>query len=372
MIQLYDIFLRSATAAIDLQDPETGSMPAGHNGSYFDPETPVRNTSHWLITFLHTYSISQEKQFFKAAERAVEYLCSRDARPVSATFWHRKNPNKDACNGLMGQAWTIEALVEAAIKLERPELLKLAEDVFLMHPFNEDVGLWQRVAVDGTYLGFDFTFNHQLWFAAAGSLLASYVKGDVEAQVEQYMNMLPFSLEIYSSGLIRHNNSWKKFKLKSRIARRLRHRYSKQKMQALRHKEIGYHSFNLYAFGLIKSCRSQNSFWGCKKFEKVLRYILSQDYKNQIKDNKYGYPYNPPGFEVAFSLSQFVPNTVEEQGHWIAGQIQRCYDFDKNLMCLATKDPMTGAARLYEATRLSNFKLNLNENPYSAVTHKEN
>lgn len=37
-----------------------------------------------------------------------------EARPMAATFWHRKNPEKDACNGLIGQAWTIEALTMAA------------------------------------------------------------------------------------------------------------------------------------------------------------------------------------------------------------------------------------------------------------------
>ncbi|MBE9076327.1 agl cluster protein AglQ [Romeria aff. gracilis LEGE 07310] len=357
MTKLYDILIRSATAALQLQNQETGSMPAGHNGPYFDIETPVRNTSHWLITFLHAYSFSRKKSFLAAAERAITYLCSRDARPVGATFWHRKNSAKDTCNGLMGQAWTIEALVEAAIQLERPELIKLAEEVFLLHPFDDNLGLWQRVSVDGTYLDFDYTFNHQLWFAAAGSMLSKHAKSEVGAQIKRYMSIVPFSLEAHSSGLIRHNNSWNRFKITTRIIKRLKLRRSAKMVKYLTHKEIGYHSFNLYAFSLIRSCYPNHPFWDSRKFRRVLQYMTSNNYKEEIENNEYGYPYNPPGFEVAFAMSQFVPNSTKEQEYWVSRQLQRCYDFKKDLMCLMTKDHMTGSARIYEATRISDLAL---------------
>ena len=44
------IFLDSCKRALKLQNPK-GEMPAGHNGPYQDPETPIRNTAHWIVSF---------------------------------------------------------------------------------------------------------------------------------------------------------------------------------------------------------------------------------------------------------------------------------------------------------------------------------
>ena len=119
-------------------------------------------------------------------------------------FGIAKIPTKIAVMALIGQAWTIEALVIAAQQLEMPELLDIAEEVFLLHPFDKKTGLWRRVNVDGTYLSPDMTFNHQLWFAAAGSLLSKYVSAEVEARSKCFLNKLSNNFAIHSSGLIRH------------------------------------------------------------------------------------------------------------------------------------------------------------------------
>ena len=71
-LTLYDCLVKSAIKALTLQH-EDGSMPAGHNGPYFDLETPVRNTGHWLMTFLKVYSITKKKIFFNAAQKALDY-----------------------------------------------------------------------------------------------------------------------------------------------------------------------------------------------------------------------------------------------------------------------------------------------------------
>ncbi len=372
-MKLYEIIVQSANSALPLLDPETGSMPSGHNGPYYDPETPVRNTSHWLITFLKAYSISKEQKFKNAAYKTVKYLCSEEVRPMKAAFWHRKNQKKDLCNGLIGQAWTIEALVIAAIELEMPELIALAEEVFLLHPFHEDNVLWERVSVDGTYLGYDVTFNHQLWFAAAGSLLAHHTKGEVESQVCYFMEHLDKHLEVHPSGLIKHLISMKLF-IKRKIFN-LRIKLSREKLKRLTNlmqmseiakhrkymtqKEIGYHSFNLYAFALIKKQYPNNSFWNNNKIKKALTYAQSEEYWNRIKDSKYSYPYNPPGFETAFALDVFYPDQISQQEKWLTEQFSRSYNFEQNMMNIGTEDTATYAARIYEATRLSNLKVNL-------------
>lgn len=355
MMDLYEILLQSANSGLSLLNPETGSMPSGHNGLYYDPETSVRNTSHWLITFLKAYSISHQKKFLEAAQRTTAYLCSREARPMEATFWHRKNPKKDTCNGLIGQAWTIEALIIAAQELEMPELITLAKKVFLLHPFNENIGLWQRVGVDGTYLSFDMTFNHQLWFAAAGGLLAKYTAGEVETRVRYFMDGVIHHFNVHHSGLIRHRVAMNKFKWRQRILHLVNLPGLLRESKYLAYKEVGYHSFNLYGFALLKQQYPDHAFWGSTKFKSALNYAQSEAYLRDIKDNQYGYPYNPSGFEMAFALEVFFTNNRSEQERWLSEQLRHCYDFESHMMTRGTKDPVTHAARLYEATRLPNL-----------------
>jgi len=203
---LHDTLFQAASVALDEQDSATGAMPAGHNGPWGDPETPVRNTGHWAITFLECYERTGEDRFREAAEDAVSYLLRPEARPGGATFHHRQSTDKDRCNGLIGQAWTIEALVVAADGFDRPDLIELAEEVFLTHPFEEDLAAWHPVELDGTVQPIDMTFNHQLWFAAAGGLLADHPKsGDaVDRQVRRYLDELEANLNVMDNGLVYH------------------------------------------------------------------------------------------------------------------------------------------------------------------------
>jgi hypothetical protein len=52
MIQhtLHDIIKSAAHYSLVVQR-EDGSFPPGHNGPYFNPEIPIRNTGRWLIIF---------------------------------------------------------------------------------------------------------------------------------------------------------------------------------------------------------------------------------------------------------------------------------------------------------------------------------
>ncbi|PZD71764.1 hypothetical protein C1752_04445 [Acaryochloris thomasi RCC1774] len=356
-MKLYDFIVESANSALPFQNNSTGSMPAGHNGLYHDLETPVRNTSHWLITFLKAYSISHDQRFLRAAEFSAQYLCKSEVRPMGATFWHRQNPEKDACNGLIGQAWTIEALAIAAQKLEMPELLDLAQEVFLLHPFNEEAGLWQRVGVDGSYLSFDLTFNHQLWFAAAGSLIAKYGSSEIDRQVQCFISKIPNLFNTYASGLIYHLIIPKPVGFRQKLVNLIEEQKSIQKRKMLAYKAIGYHSFNLYAFALLKNQYPSQEIWRSKKIKKSLLYAKSSQYFRDVQNNKYGYPYNPAGFEIPFSLHAFNVCDRSEQEKWISSQFNICFDFSENMMSKNTDDPNTHSARIYEATRLSNMEV---------------
>ena len=163
-LSLNQLILQVAQKGIKLQNND-GSMNPGRNGPYGDYETPVRNTSHWTITFSKAFELTDEHKFREAAMACIQYLENETTRPNGYTFWHRNSPTKDKCNGLIGQAWTIEALTVAASTFNLPHISRLAQDIFFLHPFNTHRSLWHKVEIDGRILDIDETFNHQLWLS---------------------------------------------------------------------------------------------------------------------------------------------------------------------------------------------------------------
>ena len=75
MVSLDNLIVESATHALEDQSHDGSKIP-GFNGPYHDPETPVRNTAHWMISFLKAYKITGEDRFRFGAERAAYYLQS--------------------------------------------------------------------------------------------------------------------------------------------------------------------------------------------------------------------------------------------------------------------------------------------------------
>lgn len=369
--RLSDILLAASRTAIQLQDTETGALPAGHNGPYKDPETPVRNTSHWLITFLKCYELSDDDAFLEAARNAVDYLLSNEARPRGATYFHRRSNDKDKCNGLVGQAWTIEALAIATKYFDDSRILNRAEEVFLLHPFHKPTGLWKRVEIDGTTLPYDPTFNHQLWFAAAGGLLTQNdgVNKEVHRRVRRFLTQVGTILRTYDSGLIFHALLPQ---FRPLVYARLclsdeQFNYFKTAVgttlpipsirSPLHEKSIGYHSFNMYAFAMLHESFPNHEWWESVKFASIFEYMQSEEYLDSIDENPYSYPYNPPGFEVPY-VEYIFEGEVSDRSKWVLNeQLSRCYDAENDTLSQGTEDPVTMAARLYQAARLPDLSI---------------
>jgi hypothetical protein len=350
---LHELLARSATAGARIQRRD-GSFPEGENGPYRDPETPVRNTAHWLVLLATTWLRTGEPRLREAALRAAGFLTGPEARPEGATFLCRKRAGKDACNGLVGQAWAIEALAEAAACLEADSLAKLAEEVFLRHPFDARAGLWQRVEVDGRTLGPDFTLNHQLWFAAAGALLAPLAAPEVAARARAFLDALPRGLALYRDGAMHHPVApAAAARASPRVALRLaRERFLRR---GRREQAVGYHAFNLYALALLRTRFPDHRFWRSSCFERVWRYGGSPAFRLAVAANPYAWPYNPTGIEMAYVLRVFIPGAHTEQERWLAEQLRRHLDPVTCLLSRATPDPRTLSARFYEAARLGDL-----------------
>ena len=346
---LHDILLQTARRGCQKQDYQSGRMPSGHNGPWKHVDTSVRNTSHWTITLLAAYQVSGDEMFREHATRCVEFLTSDVVRPHQKTFIHRKDGSNN-CNGLIGQAWTIEALVYANEFVEQ-NLISEAKEVFLLHPFDSETGLWHSIDVDGSVGSVHSTFNQQLWFAAIGAQLAKKSK-QIETMVSRFLDRLETNLRLTGDGLIVHNSypheGYRRFRydIKNVLFDDLRSRRTEL--------AIGYHSFNLYGMALLHREYPNHSFWETTAFESTLQYASSDEFLNKAKNNRYCFGYNPTGLEIAFAGETFDCARLDVQ-EWVERQLSLTFDPLEKLMNKGS-DPTTLAARFYEAVRLPNIE----------------
>lgn len=369
MNSLREIVLACADVALSRQS-ESGYMPAGHNGPWNTSETPVRNTGHWLITFLKAHQWTDESKYHDAALEAVEFLLSDQARPHGQTFHHLIGTTASRPNGLVGQAWSIEALATAGDVLDRPDLLDLAAKVFLLHLFDETVGAWRVVDIDGRSLGFDLTFNHQLWFAAAGGLLAhhSRVPDEVHQQVLRFLDELESNITVTNEGVIEHPfkprlHPVKYTKICFDIARTgqlrkiARGALESEVSDGMVDKAIGYQSFNLYGLALLAEQFPKHSIWDSSSVGRSIAFVNTTQFRDRLDDNPYGYPYNVSGFELAYVEEILGEGNTQRQTAWIERQLERTYDESVPTVGAHTEDTSTVGARLYEATRIADISV---------------
>jgi len=351
---LFNLIVKSAYTALKGQRDD-GSLAPGHNGPYNDLETPVRNTGHWLMIFKKAFEISNDPKLKDAAYACLKYLTSEHARPMKATFWHRCKPEKDFTNGLVGQAWTIEALISAYELFGERSILRTAEDVFNLHPYSVQSKGWEIVNVDGSIRGFDRAFNHQLWFAAAGALLSKALgKTDING-VQDFVHHLDRSIGFYKDGVVKHLPT---FYLRPRIGDKIMgygsvvKRLIQRKSKYIYMKSVGYHGFNLYAIALIHNAWPETNLLNHPALTRALSVTDAPSFRNNLARSKYAYPYNPAGLELSFVFDSL--RDEERKTYWLQEQFDKTFDFSQNLMCLGgTTDELTSSARLYEAVRIS-------------------
>jgi hypothetical protein len=374
-MKLLDLFCIIADAAIEIQRSD-GSFPPGTNVYYNDPETPVRNTSHWLITMLKVYKYTKIKKYKVAAIKAVQYLLSKESRPMNASFWCRKNPNKNFCNGTVGQAFTIEALALAYEILEIYEVKDVAETVFLLHPFDEQNALWRCVAVDGSYMDIDSTFNHQLWFAVAGAELWR-VGGNEEIgrRVSLFIDSLSKNMgvhKLFHKGLIYH------FILRYHFPNVFNKNVSiynffrtclslfKQNTKSEIIRATRYHGYSLWAFPILKNIFPEKEYWNTKHFKSVVNFFSTKDFKRRKvslgidqPNSKYKFE-NQNVYEAygVFYLSD-LNDKIEKVEELLSTHFDNEFDQETNMVNKNTSDKYTQAARIYELLRLPNVEIQL-------------
>jgi len=379
--RLIDLIVDQAETALTRSNNDN-SMPAGHNGPYHNPETPTRNTAHWLVTFSRLYRIQADQRYLDAAERFAAYLADPARRPQSHSFLSRTS-GADLCNGLIGQAWAIEGLVAAAQLFDDDRYLRVAREVFEQHAFDHHHGVWHRLEPDGRVIGEDATFNHQLWFATAAAELLAITGETDHSRLAKFMAELKRNLVVSDDGRIRHMmfhpltraNVKRLVKLPAKRVstvlglRSVTETLNRQEQNALA-RSVGYQCFNLYAFARLQRIFDQHPVFLSTPFRRAVAYLESDSYKAEIEDNPYGYGYNAPGFEVPLALSAFSvrprADILRDSRYWLEQQFLKTYDPATRMFARNNEDAETLSARVYECSRFPEDLLSLEVTVVSA------
>lgn len=357
-----------AESGLKLQE-DSGCFKAGFNGPHNHKETPVRTTAHWLIIMLKALEFSQRLEFRNSAEKALKYLCDSELRPGSFTFKCRNISGIDKCNGLIGQAWVIEALSESFRILGSNEAGELAVEIFRLHPFNKKLGLWEIVDTDGgrSKTIYDLTVNHQIWFAACASMLYEnglLLEEDVEI-LNIFMDKLPNNIATNKNGeyemIMKSNSQLLTVGVKVYIKTTRLYTFCKELLKGRGLLAPGYHAFHLYGLAILYKTFSSHEFFLGESFRKALNYSRTDVYRTNILSNKFGLHYNPPGIETAFVLERFAnyfdEDVTFEIDDWINTQFQLTYNKSNRLMDGVKYDGITYASRFYELLRLNEYRL---------------
>jgi len=353
--KLKEILMQSADVALGKQEVN-GAFPSGHNGPYFDQETAVRCTAHFLFLLASVYEETGLEKYKKACFSAIDYLKSTEARPYSSTFYCRNTQGKDKCNGLVGQAWIIEALVKAAQVFDRTDCYQIAEEVFLLHPWNTGCSIWSRVEIDGNILPIDKTFNHQLWFAMSAAMLTKTPLAQERAKC--FLNNIAMRVETYSDDVIFHKSQLGKLLNYRHLGFRVclnqfKKKIIKNNMEQVYGKSVGYHGFNLYAFAMLKTLFPEEPIWDGPLINQLLSACERSKFMDTLTSSEYGYFYNFSGLEIAFSYEVFL-NDSESARMWINRQFEHAGEEKSLTLTKNVADVNTALARIYIAASLKN------------------
>lgn len=344
---LAETLIKRTRAAALLLSPH-GAMEPGTNGSYGDTDTPVRNTSHWLVSFCLAWRLTGDPGLRAAAERALNYLlacCAQFAGPPPL----RHARGKDMVNGVLGPAHVIEGLFYGYRVLESRAARDAALALIERHPFDEALQAWRRVTPAGDTLSIDNTFNHQLYFAAAIALFAQG-ESKAKAEAERFCAGLHSTFAVSPGGRIRHSIPTPRG-LRDR-ARSMLPASRDRAVTVLR--ETNYQSYNMYAFALLAGSGLRIPLTGTRDWEAAAAFLHGPEVQTRCTPrfwaNGMASGMETAACDIAFFDMAFAPDAPADVARALE---QLTYVDGPDLQCsLLTPDPVTQRARIYRYWRL--------------------
>jgi len=354
-----------------------GCAIEGHNGPHGHNDTPARNTAHWLIVYSYAYKCTGREDYLKLCIKFSDYIIELHNQSKSGAVICMKDDQYNHLNGLMGQAWIIEALVYFYKIVKDEKYFKAAYDIFNVQQYCSKEKMWQMIELDGTNIGFDFTFNHQLWFAAAGSdLLSCHEDPDLRCLLNDYLDGCMMNhFQVHHDGLIKHYGDLQSPYYRESIIRTIVKKYvkllffkEKRKLNPNKYDpdafERGYQLFNLYAFAIIYSHLPEHPIFKDIKLKKAIEYGKKIEKHNNYFNvynvlqgkskemNKYAYAYNSPAFEFPYVYKVFGINDLESICEKLMKiQMDLTYDNNAEMFSNNVSDSNTLTSRIYEVVR---------------------
>lgn len=306
----------------------TGHVETGINGPYDDPETEVRYLAHLIVIVAVECEIFGHSEYKSVVEQLGQQVLSM--KSSAGTYKMRQKDEKDQCNGTIGHAWLVEGLLYAYKVTGEEKYLDESERILMMHRFNEKIGLWGRPLMGNDDNAIDFTFNHELWYAATLAEFLQVRKNEqLQKQLDVFMGKLVRTITIIKEGRVAHaiyGRLSTRSALKYKVVRLRDVVNERLSLPSLRYKEIGYHLFNIVAFARLYKIYPESHFFKTKRFKNALDFVNKEEFYKELEENNlkmdasshgdsltkeektiniYGYPYNVPGFEVLFCQEIF-------------------------------------------------------------------
>lgn len=347
-----------------------GFATAGHNGPHGHPDTPVRNTAHYLVIYSYLYKKTKEEKYKEICDVFAAYLYEMQAQSKSGAIKCMETDRFDHLNGLIGQGWVIEGLLYYYDVFRVKKALEIATAIYQAQKYDRGLHLWHRIELDGTDIGIDPTYNHQVWFAACASKLLDY--GAVASLDEEIRDFLTAGaardFRVYRDGLLYHyvnakTERIKKEKMKKAIKICLTPVKSiSPKKFDYKYMERAYHIFDLYGFCILMERYSDLPIFSSPSYKRAVEY--AQDIK-KVNEwcgvytaiekgdmfNIFSYSYNSPAFEYPYvaAINGFGDEKEFETLYDI--QVKLMYVKHTNMFSRNNYDIETWNARTYEMVR---------------------
>lgn len=353
-----------------------GHALEGNNGPHGHQDTPARNTAHWLIIYSYAYKVTKCNDYLQLCIKLADYLVGLHEHSKSGAVICMKANQFNYINGLMGQAWIVEALTYFYKIIKEKKYYLAACEIYNVQEYCKKAKMWKMIELDGENIGYDYTFNHQLWFAAAGSeLLSCQPNDELRNLLVDYLNGCMRHFQVHCDGLIKHYGDLQSPYYRESVVRTVVKKYIKLvffKKQRICNPnkydpdafERGYQLFNLYAFAIIYRIFPEHPIFKDKRFIKAVEYGKKIEKHNNYFNvynmiqgkrgeiNKYAYAYNSPAFEFPFVYKVFGGGNFEIICEKLMKiQIDLTYNDETALFSNNTSDPNTLTARIYELVR---------------------
>ena len=347
-----------------------GYATAGHNGPHGHEDTPVRNTGHYLVIYSYLYKQTGDLKYLAICKKFADYIIKVQQSSKSGAMHCMVSDKFDHLNGLIGQGWTIEALLAYYDVCKDSCLLETAKKIFYSQRYDWDLHLWHRIELDGTDIDIDPTYNHHVWFAACSYCLAELCNDlEIDRMIRDFLTKgAERDFCVHKDGVLCHhvraNRPVMKASHRKTLIKKILTpvRFLNPKKLDPKFMEYAYHIFDFYGFCILKNKYGNLPLFNSADYKKAearakdVMYLIKHNgvgaYKKRGNPfNPYGFSYNAFAFEYPYVAKVCGWNNQKVAEEVLAIQKELLLDEQTGLYTKNQPDIETWNAKTYEIIR---------------------